>query len=152
MDSTPLRRADMVCKLVIIGDTGVGKTSVMRRFTDDEFSYNFVATIGKFLLLMRALSCYFLFYFESVSKRVHINSICLNHDHFKLLWGACIFHFYPVRFCNAWSKKQSGLHIFDICLSSSILGHFLWNYPKTTTMYADRRPKQITRRVMAGVH
>ena len=45
--STSSKKADFVCKLVIIGDTGVGKTCVMRRFTDDEFSYNFVATIGE---------------------------------------------------------------------------------------------------------
>ena len=43
------QRPDIICKLVIIGDTGVGKTCVMRRFTDDEFSYNFVATIGELL-------------------------------------------------------------------------------------------------------
>ena len=45
MDSD--RRADITCKLVMIGDSGVGKTSVMRRFTDDEFSVSFIATIGK---------------------------------------------------------------------------------------------------------
>ena len=44
----PVKRADIISKIVIIGDSGVGKTCVMRRFTDDEFSYNFVATIGKF--------------------------------------------------------------------------------------------------------
>lgn len=40
------KRADIICKLVIIGDSGVGKTAVMRRFTDDEFSVSFIATIG----------------------------------------------------------------------------------------------------------
>ena len=40
-------KADIVCKIVIIGDSGVGKTCVMRRFTDDEFSLNFIATIGE---------------------------------------------------------------------------------------------------------
>ena len=41
------KRADITCKLVIIGDSGVGKTSVMRRFTDDEFSVSFIGTVGK---------------------------------------------------------------------------------------------------------
>nr|XP_009857997.1 ras-related protein Rab-10-like isoform X1 [Ciona intestinalis] len=46
MTTLEIPRADWQCKLVVIGDSGVGKTSVMRRFTDNEFSFNFVATIG----------------------------------------------------------------------------------------------------------
>ncbi|CAK8695573.1 unnamed protein product [Clavelina lepadiformis] len=46
MDLIPGKRAEHVCKVVMIGDSGVGKTCVIRRFIDNEFSYNFVATIG----------------------------------------------------------------------------------------------------------
>ena len=39
-------KPDVTVKLVIIGDSGVGKTNVLLRFCDDEFKLNYVATIG----------------------------------------------------------------------------------------------------------
>ena len=33
-------------KLIVIGDSGVGKTSLVRRFSKDEFSQNYCMTIG----------------------------------------------------------------------------------------------------------
>ena len=33
-------------KILIVGDSGVGKTAIMTRFTKDQFSQNHVATIG----------------------------------------------------------------------------------------------------------
>jgi len=38
--------ADYVCKLLILGDSGVGKSSLMVRFSDDTFSEAFSTTIG----------------------------------------------------------------------------------------------------------
>jgi small GTP-binding protein len=35
-----------VCKLVFLGEHGVGKTAVIHRLTDDEFRHNLKATIG----------------------------------------------------------------------------------------------------------
>lgn len=37
---------DVLVKLIIIGDSGVGKTNVLMRFCDSEFKENYVATIG----------------------------------------------------------------------------------------------------------
>lgn len=37
---------DEICNLRIIGDTSVGKTSLLMRFKSDEFSYNLTTTIG----------------------------------------------------------------------------------------------------------
>ena len=34
-------------KLVLLGDSGVGKTSILLRYTDDTYNAEFVATIGK---------------------------------------------------------------------------------------------------------
>jgi Ras-related protein Rab-1A len=40
------REYDYLFKLVIIGNSGVGKSSVLIRFTDDKFSESYITTIG----------------------------------------------------------------------------------------------------------
>nr|CAH8832834.1 unnamed protein product [Trichobilharzia regenti] len=37
---------DYLFKLLLIGDSGVGKTSILFRFSEDEFNSTFIATIG----------------------------------------------------------------------------------------------------------
>ena len=37
---------DFLYKLVIVGDTGVGKSSLLLRFADNQFYENYLATIG----------------------------------------------------------------------------------------------------------
>lgn len=37
---------DYLFKLLLIGDSGVGKTSILFRFSDDQFNASFIATIG----------------------------------------------------------------------------------------------------------
>jgi hypothetical protein len=37
---------DYLFKLLLIGDSGVGKTSVLFRFSDDAFNSTFISTIG----------------------------------------------------------------------------------------------------------
>jgi Ras-related protein Rab-8A len=37
---------DFLFKLLLIGDSGVGKTCVLCRFADDSFSQSFISTIG----------------------------------------------------------------------------------------------------------
>lgn len=41
---TPLSTKNL--KIILIGDSGVGKTSLLQRFCDNEFSNNFLTTIG----------------------------------------------------------------------------------------------------------
>lgn len=40
---------DYLFKLLLIGDSGVGKTSILFRFSEDAFNISFISTIGKFL-------------------------------------------------------------------------------------------------------
>jgi GTPase SAR1 family protein len=41
-----LEMSDFMYKVILVGDTSVGKSSVMRRFADDSFSESYLATIG----------------------------------------------------------------------------------------------------------
>ena len=38
---------DYLVKIIIIGDSGVGKTCFLMRFTDDKFASSHITTLGK---------------------------------------------------------------------------------------------------------
>ena len=40
------KQFDFTFKIVMIGDSGVGKSCILLRFADDKFNENFYATIG----------------------------------------------------------------------------------------------------------
>lgn len=42
---------DYLFKLLLIGDSGVGKTCILFRFSEDAFNSTFISTIGKHILL-----------------------------------------------------------------------------------------------------
>lgn len=44
------KQYDLLFKLLLIGDSGVGKTCILYRFSDDAFNTTFISTIGLFLL------------------------------------------------------------------------------------------------------
>lgn len=41
---------DLLFKLLLIGDSGVGKTCILFRFSDDAFTTTFISTIGIVLI------------------------------------------------------------------------------------------------------
>ncbi|MFW9831943.1 MAG: Rab family GTPase [Candidatus Thorarchaeota archaeon] len=45
-NSGHLKKADYVVKVVIVGDWGVGKTSLIRRFAENKFEHDYKPTIG----------------------------------------------------------------------------------------------------------
>lgn len=59
---------DYLFKLLLIGDSGVGKTCVLFRFSEDAFNTTFISTIGKYILFsFLFLNSIFLSYFYSSS-------------------------------------------------------------------------------------
>jgi Ras-related protein Rab-1A len=40
------RDYDYLFKIVLIGDSGIGKSCILLRFADDSFTENFISTIG----------------------------------------------------------------------------------------------------------
>lgn len=56
------KQYDLLFKLLLIGDSGVGKTCVLYRFSDDAFNTTFISTIGKFYLLKDFYSKFFLYF------------------------------------------------------------------------------------------
>ena len=42
---------DYLFKLLLIGDSGVGKTCVLFRFSEDAFNSTFISTIGKYIIV-----------------------------------------------------------------------------------------------------
>lgn len=43
---TPSRAFDMIMKLLLVGDSGVGKSCLLLRFVEDKFNTSFITTIG----------------------------------------------------------------------------------------------------------
>lgn len=46
---------DFLFKLLLIGDSGVGKTCILVRFSEDAFNSTFISTIGKLNVTIWAL-------------------------------------------------------------------------------------------------
>jgi GTPase SAR1 family protein len=43
------KKYDILLRLLLVGDTGVGKTCLICRYAQDEFNNNHITTIGKLL-------------------------------------------------------------------------------------------------------
>lgn len=49
MQQTPSKSSyDWLVKILIIGDSGVGKTNILLRICDDRFNQNHITTLGNF--------------------------------------------------------------------------------------------------------
>ena len=44
---------DFLFKLLLIGDSGVGKTCILVRFSEDAFNSTFISTIGQLLCVFK---------------------------------------------------------------------------------------------------
>ena len=50
---TPTIRYDMQIKLIVLGDTCVGKSCILLRYVDDIFKLSYMSTIGKSIATAR---------------------------------------------------------------------------------------------------
>lgn len=50
---------DYLFKLLLIGDSGVGKTCILFRFSEDAFNTTFISTIGKFNVRWKCFSFWY---------------------------------------------------------------------------------------------
>lgn len=55
------KQYDLLFKLLLIGDSGVGKTCILYRFSDDAFNTTFISTIGKFFFFSAVVIVHFVY-------------------------------------------------------------------------------------------
>lgn len=98
---------DYLFKLLLIGDSGVGKTCLLFRFSEDAFNTTFISTIGPFLFLQ--LSGVFL-----------NNGMLLKMLHY-------ISHIYCVLLTDSGtnSRQETGLEASS-CANSDIVNGFYY--------------------------
>ncbi len=77
---------DYLFKLLLIGDSGVGKTCILFRFSEDAFNTTFISTIGMFTLALYD-HCLNLFIYLSLGIDFKIRTIELDGKKIKLqIW------------------------------------------------------------------
>lgn len=81
---------DLLFKLLLIGDSGVGKTCILFRFSDDAFQTTFISTIGLFNFLY-LFDCIFIYYYLIIGIDFKIKTIDLKGKRIKLQIWYCIF-------------------------------------------------------------
>ncbi|XP_075584813.1 RAS oncogene family member Rab10 isoform X2 [Dermatophagoides farinae] len=77
---------DLLFKLLLIGDSGVGKTCILFRFSDDAFQTTFISTIGLFNFLY-LFDCIFIYHYLIIGIDFKIKTIDLKGKRIKLqIW------------------------------------------------------------------
>jgi len=81
---------DLLFKLLLIGDSGVGKTCLLFRFSDDAFNTTFISTIGVYVRLVVQFpgitNCTFKWTIFQLSTRDAFNKVAATiHSHCPML-------------------------------------------------------------------
>lgn len=67
---------DYLFKLLLIGDSGVGKTSILFRFSEDQFNATFISTIGMLV------HYWFFFSINTIFQSIPLSDRCYGVLHF----------------------------------------------------------------------
>lgn len=103
---TPTEDFDLLFKMIIIGDSGVGKTNILSRYTKDQFSNDFRSTVGV----------------EFGAKKVEMFGIKVKNQ----IWDTAGQERYK-SITNAYYKGAKGaLVVYDITQKESFLNVKKW--------------------------
>ena len=83
---------DYLFKILLIGDSGVGKTCILCRFSDDSFNSSFISTIGKLKL-------------DLTATKVYLNAIMANLSFFNKRYCR-LFAFISFDFNTSFNNKN----------------------------------------------
>jgi small GTP-binding protein len=105
-DLIKLEKQDFICKIILLGDARVGKTSILNRYVYQRFSYEYLVTIG---------------------TKIAIKEHMIGQHHLKYqIWDlAGQSQFYEVR-KSYYSVAKAGIVVCDITNEESIANLDNW--------------------------
>ena len=109
---------DYLFKLVLIGDSGVGKTCIIFRFVENKFDSSFITTIGidfKIRTVEIGKLCYFFFrersrFFNQKYSHTSRTKLCA-------IFFRCVRIFYE--FSVVWWKREENKVLKSTCIHTS---------------------------------
>ena len=78
LDGDPEKEFDTTFKILVLGDSGVGKTCLIFRFTEDVFSDSYISTIGECFAVLNEFYNGFLGYTTAHADMYHCMSCVRN--------------------------------------------------------------------------
>ncbi len=97
---------DILYKMIIIGDSGVGKTNILSRYTKNQFSFEFKSTIGV----------------EFGAKKVEMNGIKIKNQ----IWDTAGQERYKSITNNYYKGAKGALVVYDITKKDSFINVRKW--------------------------